>query len=49
MRSYWSQCRELLLIGLTYNLMLIYATVGLLRSSSDTFLALDGLFSLRGL
>ena len=34
-RSYWSQCRELLLIGLTYNLMLIYAAVGFLQSRSD--------------
>jgi hypothetical protein len=36
-RSYWSQCRELLLISLTYNLMLIYAAVGFLQSRTQLF------------
>jgi DDE family transposase len=36
-RSYWSQCRELLLIALTYNLMLLYAAARFLQSSPDTF------------
>jgi hypothetical protein len=31
-RNYWTQCRELLLIALTYNFMLLYAAVGFLRS-----------------
>jgi hypothetical protein len=33
-RTYWSQCRELLLIALTYNLMLLYAAAGFLQSNS---------------
>ena len=33
-RTYWAQCRELLLIALTYNLMLLYAAAGFLQSSS---------------
>jgi len=36
-RSYWAQCRELWLLALTYNLMLLYAAVGFLQSSPDTF------------
>jgi Transposase DDE domain len=31
-RTYWTQCRELLLIALTYNLMLLYAAAGFLQS-----------------
>jgi hypothetical protein len=31
-RTYWNQCRELLLLALTYNLMLLYAAVGFLQS-----------------
>ena len=33
-RTYWSQSRELLLIALTYNLMLLYAAAGFLQSKS---------------
>jgi hypothetical protein len=33
-RSYWSQCRELWLLAITYNLMLLYATTGFLQSRS---------------
>lgn len=33
-RTYWTQCRELLLIALTYNFMLLYAAAGFLQSSS---------------
>lgn len=36
-RSYWSQCRELLLLAITYNIMLLYAAVGFLQSRSDPF------------
>jgi Transposase DDE domain len=36
-RSYWSQCRELLLVAITYNIMLLYVTTGFLQSSPDTF------------
>jgi hypothetical protein len=36
-RYYWTQCRELLLIALTYNLMHLYAAVGFLQSRSDPF------------
>ncbi len=32
-RSYWSQCRELLLLAITYNLMILYAAAGFLQSS----------------
>jgi Transposase DDE domain/Transposase domain (DUF772) len=31
-RSYWSQCRELLLIAITYNVMLLYRLAGFLQS-----------------
>ncbi len=31
-RSYWSQCRELLLMAITYNIMLLYAVAGFLQS-----------------
>jgi Transposase DDE domain len=31
-RHYWSQCRELLLIALTYNFMLLHAAAGFLQS-----------------
>ncbi len=33
-RSYWSQCRELLLLAITYNLMILYAAAGFLQSRS---------------
>jgi hypothetical protein len=33
-RSYWSQCREVLLLAITYNLMLLYAAGGFLQSRS---------------
>jgi len=36
-RSYWSQCRELLLIAITYNIMLLYAAAGFLQSRSGVF------------
>jgi len=35
-RTYWSQCRELMLIGLTYNLMLLYAAAAFLQSNLGT-------------
>ena len=35
-RSYWSQCRELLLLSITYNLMLLYAAAGFLQSTFDS-------------
>jgi hypothetical protein len=38
-RSYWSQCRELWLLAITYNLMLLYATTGFLQSSCVPFSA----------
>ena len=31
-RSYWSQCRDLLLMAVTYNLMLLHALAGFLQS-----------------
>lgn len=31
-RSYWSQCRELMLIAITYNIMLLHAAAGFLQS-----------------
>ena len=34
-RSYWSQCRDLLVMAITYNVMLLYAAVGFLQSRSD--------------
>jgi DDE family transposase len=36
-RSYWTQCRELWLLALTYNLMLLYAAVGFLQSRTFYF------------
>jgi Transposase DDE domain len=33
-RSYWAQCRELMLMAITYNLMLLYAVAGFLQSRS---------------
>jgi hypothetical protein len=33
-RNYWTQCRELLLIALTYNFLRIYAAAGFLQSRS---------------
>ncbi|HEV3385728.1 MAG TPA: hypothetical protein VG097_13010, partial [Gemmata sp.] len=42
-RSYWSQCRELWLLAITYNLMLLYATTGFLQSKSGPItLIVDG-------
>jgi hypothetical protein len=35
--SYWSQCRDLLLLAVTYNLMILYAAVGFLRSNFKPF------------
>jgi hypothetical protein len=35
-RHYWSQARELWLLAITYNLMLLYAAVGFLQSRSGT-------------
>jgi Transposase DDE domain len=31
-RTYWNQCRELLLLALTYNIMILYAAAGFLQS-----------------
>jgi hypothetical protein len=36
-RSYWSQCRALLLIAITYNVMLLYGVRGFLQSRTRTF------------
>jgi hypothetical protein len=36
-RTYWNQCRELLLIALTYNLMLLYAAAAFLPSRCVPF------------
>jgi hypothetical protein len=36
-RTYWSQCRELLLMAITYNIMLLYAIPGFLQSKSGPF------------
>jgi hypothetical protein len=36
-RSYWSQCRDLLLMAVTYNIMLLYVIAGFLQSRSDPF------------
>jgi Transposase DDE domain len=33
-RTYWNQCRELLLLALTYNIMILYAAAGFLQSNS---------------
>src|SRR5260370_19250889 len=34
-RSYWSQCRDLLLMAITYNLMLLHAIRGFLQSRTQ--------------
>jgi hypothetical protein len=44
-RTYWSQCRELLLIALTYNLMLLYAAARFLQSRTRTVYGL-GLYEI---
>jgi hypothetical protein len=36
-RQYWSQGRELWLIVLTYNVMLLYAAAAFLQSHTDRF------------
>jgi hypothetical protein len=36
-RTYWNQCRELLLKAITYNIMLLYAFAGFLQSRSGLF------------
>jgi hypothetical protein len=36
-RTYWSQCRELLLMAITYNIMLLYAIAGFLQSTPVPF------------
>jgi hypothetical protein len=36
-RSYWSQCRELMRIAITYNIMLLSAVAGFLQSSRVPF------------
>ena len=38
-RSYWSQCREMLLIAISYNLMLLYAAGAFLQSMSGPFIS----------
>jgi hypothetical protein len=35
--TYWSQCRELLLLAITHNIMLIYIHAGFLQSRSGVF------------
>jgi hypothetical protein len=37
-RGYWSQCRELSLLAISYNVLLLYAAAGFLQSQSDPFL-----------
>jgi hypothetical protein len=42
-RSYWSQCREMLLIAISYNTLLLHAAGGFLQSrSGQVFLTTDG-------
>jgi len=36
-RTYWNQCRELLLKAITYNIMLLYVIAGFLQSMSGPF------------
>ena len=40
-RSYWSQCREMLLLAITYNIMLLYAAGAFLQSKPDSFFFLQ--------
>jgi hypothetical protein len=55
-RSYWSQCRELWLLAITHNLMILYVLAGFLQSTPDPFsssprspfLEHDGLLSCAG-
>ncbi len=37
-RSYWSQCRELWLLAITHNLMILYVLAGFLHTKPDPFL-----------
>jgi hypothetical protein len=37
-RSYWSQCRDLLLMAITYNIMLLYVVAGFLQSRTGAVL-----------
>jgi hypothetical protein len=37
-RSYWSQCRELMLLAITFNVMLLYIITGFLQSMSGPVL-----------
>lgn len=41
-RSYWSQCRELLLIAITFNVMLLYGIAGFLQSRTRVIPGLPG-------
>jgi len=36
-RRYWNQCRELLLLAISYNILLLYAAAGFLQSTPDPF------------
>lgn len=36
-RSYWSQCRELWLLAISYNIMLLHAIRAFLQGIPDTF------------
>jgi hypothetical protein len=36
-RTYWSQCREMLLVAITYNIMLLYLITGFLQSMPVPF------------
>ena len=36
-RTYWSQCRELILLAITHNVMILYAFIGFLQSMSGPF------------
>jgi hypothetical protein len=38
-RSYWSQCRELMLLAITYNIMLLHAIRVFLQSKINSFLS----------
>ena len=47
-RSYWSQCREILLRAITLNIMILRRTQGFLQSRSDPFSSPDGVSAALG-
>jgi hypothetical protein len=36
-RTYWSQCRELWLLAITHNVMILYGCTGFLQSRDESF------------